>query len=164
MLYFIKRKESRHSLAAFKMSEIHRLSVNNLMRVVGLSGARNKKVQWHSSEITIRQLLTIQEFIELVRKILDDCRTPDGGIAIELIDFSTRVNIISAYAYVDLPENSEKLYYVVYGSDLYDKVCSVANKAQLESIAQSVRICADHIGFSDPCCCDTAEAEEPNNG
>lgn len=120
------------------METIHKLSLNNLKRVVGVSAKHNKKVQWHSSEITIKQLLSAQEYIAVTQDILRDCLAPDGTVAIELIDFAIRANIVAAYAYVELPTEFEELYYVLYASDLYDKVCSVANKAQIAAIKSSI--------------------------
>ena len=122
------------------METIHKLSLNNLKRVVGVSAKHNKKVQWRSSEITIKQLLSAQEYIAVTQDILRDCLAPDGTVAIELIDFAIRANIVAAYAYVELPTEFEELYYVLYASDLYDKVCSVANKAQITEIEKTIAI------------------------
>lgn len=116
------------------------LSLSNVRRIVGVSGKQYKKIVWHTSEIIVKPMLSISEYVQTVRKILNACRGPEDSIALELIDFAIRSNIISAYSFVQMPEDIDELYYIVYVSDLYDKICSVANKDQIESIKKSVML------------------------
>ena len=114
------------------------LSENDLRRIVGISGKQTKKIQWHTTQIYVKQFLSIQEYLDTINNIVRDCVDKDGNIIVELLDFSTRVNIISSYAYVELPENYEDVYYIVYASDLYDVVCSNVCKSQIEAIKQNI--------------------------
>lgn len=116
------------------------LSTNELKRITGVSQKQYKQVPWHTTTVTLKQLLTIQEYMETIQNIFHDCKTPDDGVAIELLDFATRVNIIAAYSFVKLPDNIDDLYYFVYASDLYDLICSNANISQIESIKQAVKL------------------------
>lgn len=120
------------------MSAVKILSENNVKRITGISGKQYKKVMWHTSEIIVKQILTISEYMSVVNNILKDCQAPDGSIVPELSDFAIRANIISAYGFIQMPEDIETLFYVVYSSDLYETICSAVNKAQLEAIKQSV--------------------------
>jgi len=117
---------------------VRTLSTNELRRITGVSQKQNKSVHWHTATIIVKQLLSIREFIDVVRKIIADCKTQDGEVELELLDFATRVNIIAYYAFIDLPKDIDELYYVVYASDLYDVVCSVANKEQVNSIKNAI--------------------------
>ena len=114
------------------------LSKNEVLRVTGVSGKQYKTIQWHTVQIVVRPLLNMEEYIKTVRAIVVDCMSKDGEIAIELLDFSTRLHIIAAYAFVELPDDMEQLYYVVYQSDLYDTVLKVANRAQIDAIIKTV--------------------------
>lgn len=122
------------------MATVSTLSKAALMRTVGVTAKQNKKVVWRTNSIIMRQILTAKEFISTVQNILHDCSSEDGSIAPELIDFAIRVNVISAYAYVELPSDFDELYYAVYASDLYEIVCKNTNSAQIDAIRQAVKI------------------------
>ena len=120
------------------MGSIPTVTANTLKRIAGVSGKQNKKVTWHSSTIVVKQLLPMDEFVRTVREIIHSCISPNGGFAIELLDFVMRVKIISSYAYVELPKELDDVYYVIYASDLFETVCSNINQAQLEAIKNTV--------------------------
>lgn len=104
---------------------------------------QSKKVVWHTSEVLIKHLLTLSEFVSTVRKIIDNCKSPDGKIAVELLDFSTRVGIITSYASVHVPEDINELYYIAYASGLYELICKNANESQICSVINTVHIMAN---------------------
>lgn len=114
------------------------LSANDIKRVAGVSKQRLKKIAWHTSEIVVKQSLSMDEFFGLIRDIMHDCTKEDGSVAIEFIDFSMRVNIISAYALVDLPKEPEDLFFATYSSDLYETICRAVNQNQLRAINRAI--------------------------
>lgn len=122
------------------MGAINKITANQLMHIAGVSAKQYKKVPWHTTTITVRQLLPAKECYGLIGDILNDCKSPNGEFIIELLDFSIRTHIISAYAFVSLPENPDDLYYLVYASDLYDVVCSTINQSQFEMIKYSIEL------------------------
>jgi hypothetical protein len=122
------------------MGQTTRLSANMINRMTSASGKQNQTITWHSTNLTVRHFLPIEEYVDCVRGIVDDCKAPDGSIAIELLDFSERLHIITAYAYVDMPEDFKQLYYIVYNSDLYDTVIKYVNDAQINAIHNTVAL------------------------
>lgn len=121
------------------MATANVLSANVLKQITGISAKQYKKVAWHTAELVVRQFLDVHEYMNLIHQILSDCKKPDGSIAFELIDFSCRVNIVATYAMVELPEKIDDMFYIMYGSDLYDTVIKVANGRQISSIYDTVR-------------------------
>ena len=116
------------------------MSANTLMQVTGVSGKQYKKVRWHDRELSIRQMLSVEEYVQTVQNILKDCSDGNQALVPELADFAIRKNIVSSYAFIDLPEDINNMYYVLYASDVYDLVCSVGNEDQIESIIRSVML------------------------
>lgn len=114
------------------------LSLNELKRNVGSPSEIVKSTRWHTSTIFIKYMLPLKEYIDIVHKIITYCTNSDGNIAIELLDFSTRINIISSYVFVELPEDIDELFNIAYNSGLYEIACSVANEAQIKSIIDTV--------------------------
>lgn len=121
------------------MGAINKITANQLMRIAGVSAKQYKKVPWHTTTLTIRQLLPAKDFVSLIKDIITDCESPEGELKLELLDFSIRVNIITAYALsIELPKEPDDLYYIAYASDLYKTVCSNINQEQLTSVLQTV--------------------------
>lgn len=124
------------------MEKIDRISLKNLDNLFD-DVPCYKTIKWHSYDIVLKQLLSFDQFVNVVRAIFKDCKIPDTDnmVQLELIDFAIKTNIISAYANVELPENSEDLYKVIYGTDLYELVCDNVSRVQVKSIIDSVMLC-----------------------
>lgn len=113
------------------------LSASNVLRIAGASGKQYKEVPWHTARIVVRQFLPFQEYMAAIHNIAKYCSVNDEP-AVELADFACRVGIITSYAFIELPEDFDTLYRIVYCSDLYDTVCSAANADQIRAIRKSV--------------------------
>lgn len=121
------------------MGDPRSLSSSELMHIAGDHDKHIRILRWHNTNISIRKIITLDEFVETVMNIVDTCIRDNGDVSIELFDFSMRVNIVGAYAYVSLPEDLEDLYYLMYSSDLFDFICENANNAQIAAIKSSAR-------------------------
>lgn len=115
------------------------LSAAKVIADTGDATNQYRNIQWHTSRVKVRLFIPAEEYMDIVHGVLDDCLTEDGTMAYELVDFSIRLHIINAYALVELPEDFEQLYEIAYYSGLYEQICTVANKAQIESIYSAVQ-------------------------
>ena len=120
------------------MGQTPKVTASTLKRIAGVSGKQYKKVTWHSATITVKQSLTVKEYIDTIHSIIQSCMTPDETCAVELLDFAIRSNVISSYAFVELPESLEDMFYIVYCSDLYETICRNSNSIQIDSIKETV--------------------------
>ena len=116
------------------MSKPNILSENMINHIFGVTSAPYKKVNWHNAELNVKPLLTFDEFSDAVYHTIQYCFDDEGRYIPELFDFALRVNILSTYALVELPKDFNRLYHVVYGSDLYDVVCKNVNAAQMSAL------------------------------
>lgn len=121
------------------MGNIRVLSANDLMRITGVKGKQYKDVQWHTDHVIMKHTLDASEFISVIMDTVKDCKSPDGRLAPELMDFAVRVNVIASYAFVELPEDAGALFYIAYASDLYDTIRKNANTSQIDAIMEAVR-------------------------
>ena len=110
------------------------LSAKDLMRF----GMRNYKevvdYNWHGKIIKIKYMLSREEMLNLIHDIENMCITESGNFIPGLLDFSIRLNVVSNYAYVELPDNMDDIYNVLYHSDIYDAVASNINQSQKNAI------------------------------
>lgn len=123
------------------MGQTKTLSKKELLRITGVAGKQYKSISWHSSQLIIKPLLTLPEYVDTVHRIICDCTGSDGTIAKELLDYSIRLHVIAAYSFVEVPEDLEQAYYIAYQSDLYDTVVKNVNAAQIDAIKKSVQMC-----------------------
>lgn len=124
------------------MKRIKTLSAEDLIMASGEAGSQNKTILWHHRELVIKQFLSLGEYIKTVRNIINECTDENGNVAVELVDFAIRVNIVNAFAYVELPKETDKLFYVIYSQDgIYDAVCRTANSCQINAIRSAVSMC-----------------------
>lgn len=118
------------------------LSAKELMKIGLRSYKESTPVNWHGKIINVRQLLSVEEEFSLIRKILKYCCNENTDQFIpELIDLSMRLNIVSYYSDVELPVDIEEQHKLLYCSDLFDIIVSHTNKAQIDSIMRSIRLC-----------------------
>lgn len=115
-----------------------RISADVVSRVASMSAKKHKKVVWHTANIRVAYSLGAKEFMDVYASIIRDCTTRDGECMLPLIDFSVRVNIIVAFSDVSLPDDMERLFDVIYGSDLYETVVRNANRAQIDALSRAV--------------------------
>lgn len=122
---------------------MERLSKSNLFRITGITGKQYKKIPWHDAFIYVKSIIPFKEMIGMVEYIVNSCIGKNGLFMPEFLDFSLRVCVLNYYSLVELPEDIEEKFYVVYQSDIYDTVVKHINKGQIESIKNSINMCVD---------------------
>ena len=123
------------------MGAIHSLSTEQLIQLAQLPTKKTKDIEWRGATITIKERLSLQEYMALVHKVLGEVQGPgDGNQALlyEMVDFALRANIIGSYAFVSLPKEWHTLFSVVYDTDLYECIVSHIDKQQLNSIIAAI--------------------------
>lgn len=111
-----------------------------------LRGANNapshRTVMWHGIAVTLRPLLPLVEVTQFVNSVMDSCYDKEHDVFVpDMIDFAFRVNAVSRYACVELPESIEEQYSILYNTDIFDTIVSYANAAQLQSIKDAINVC-----------------------
>lgn len=120
------------------MGQIPKVTASTLKRIAGVSGKQYKKVTWHSTTITVKQFLPINDYMNLVKHIIDDCSDNDDGVVVGLVDFAFKVNVVASYSFIELPKDINDMYYIICVSDLFETISSAINRNQLNSIANIV--------------------------
>lgn len=122
-----------------KMDNEYRvLPASKVRSVVGLRRVQYRKVVWHTAELWVRTLLDTQGYNNLISSIVEYCGRVDDAVELAMVDFATKLNIIIAYALVDLPDDIDDMYRVIYDSDLFKTVCTNVNSNQIQSVLNFV--------------------------
>ena len=102
---------------------------------VGMRGYKEYiDYNWHGKIISIKNLLSRDEYIKLIHDIGDMCISQDGNFVPEMLDFSVKLNIIINYALVEMPDDLDDIYELIYYSDLYNAVLKNISKSQVNSV------------------------------
>ncbi len=103
-----------------------------------------KIISWRAKRIVVRPLLSFGETIQIVNNVIDSCVDKSTGYFVpETLDFALRFHIVSMYASVEMPEDIDLQYTLLYATDLYDAIVNNVNKSQIEAIKNAVGICAN---------------------
>lgn len=123
-----------------KMASERKVSVEQLRKIGSAPASRT--VMWHGIAVTVRTLLPFSETVQFVGSVLASCydKSHDRFVP-EMKDFAIRANTVLRYACVELPDDFEEQYALLYTTDIYDFVLSVINRPQLDSILETINIC-----------------------
>ena len=115
-----------------------RISADKVMKF-GLRGYKEYiDYNWHGLMIKIRTLLSRDEEYEIVRSVVECCTCyGDNGeeyIVPENLELALRANVVIYYTDILLPNDIDEQHTLLFYSNLYDVVIEHANKAQIDSI------------------------------
>lgn len=111
-----------------------RLSVNAFEEVFKGSYSPTVSFEWNGLEVVVKKLLGIQEFMEFVRDVVENC-FPDGmTYTPEAKQLSIKFYVLERYANFTLPKNIESRYEMVYATDAFDEVIQRIDPVQLHEL------------------------------
>jgi len=77
-------------------------------------------VNWNGLEITVKNMLTVNELIELVNDVVGSCFLEDGTYVPELVKFLVREGVISHYTNLTMPKDIAESYEICMNNSLYE--------------------------------------------
>ena len=96
--------------------------------------------------ISVRPLLTFRETSCFVNTVMAACFDDEHGIAVpEAMDFAIRANTVLRYTNLELPEDLEEQYTILYGTDIYDTIRQNIQTAQLDAIIKTIELCMQRM-------------------
>ena len=108
------------------------------------------EIEWNGLKIQIKNRLTLDEsddfclLLTAIQFIGDD-----GSYRPTLRDFGVRSNIIKFYTNVELPEDVNDTYNLLYGNDLVETVRRYVDQVQLSSLLKSTEALVKHMATSE---------------
>lgn len=122
------------------MEKIKKITVEQLRSAN--SAPSHRVIMWHGIAVTLRPLLPLVEVTQFVNSVMNSCYDKEHDVFVpDMKDFAFRVNTVSRYACVELPQDIEEQYSILYNTDIFDTILSHINKAQIESIREAINTC-----------------------
>ena len=98
-----------------------------------------RTIMWHGIAVTVRTILPMSEAISFVDGIMKACYDKTHDIIMpEVMDFAFRFYVVTSYAHVEMPDNIEEQYELLYCTDVFDVIANAVNHAQLKSLRDTV--------------------------
>ena len=111
-------------------------------------------VDYYGNNLVIEKLIPFTTFDEIVSRVSDICFNSETGEYLpQNKDFAIRLCVINAYTNVNIPENVEHQYRILYGTDIVDTVLKYINRdqyiAMVDAINETIRARnnANYIAF-----------------
>ena len=123
------------------MSSLRPISAAQLQMQASPAGKQYKRIEWHNHlQLYVRPILSMREMVDTVRGIIGSVVDHEKEIyRPEMLDFAIRVWTVMSYALVELPDDAEEQYYLLYTTDLYDTVKKYINSGQFDAILSAVK-------------------------
>lgn len=95
-------------------------------------------VDFYGYELHIMYLVPYRVLVTLTQKIADNCFDEDGNYLPETLDYSVRATVVATYTNVQLPDDIEEQYYMLYATDLWQTVIDSISAEQFSIIQNCV--------------------------
>lgn len=120
-------------------NEIERISAGELLTTVGAVSVTDPAIlKWHGLEIVVKRRLSLKDMMRFVDYIVESCFDDDATYLPELKDFAIGCSIVDQYTNIDMPENSEEKYEVIYGSDLVNSILDCVDMRQFHKMLEAI--------------------------
>lgn len=119
-------------------NETKRISAEEFATASACNYADEEHVNWHGLKITIKHRVGLTDMMTIVQTATESAFSESGVFVPEVVEFAFHSGIIDKYTNVDLPENLEERYSLIYDSGIIDSVLQVADVDQLQSMEKAI--------------------------
>lgn len=131
---------------ATKLKKNGKISVGDIEKAVKDIYVPIKQIEWRGLTIDVKNTLNLDEMRVFVRSVITACFDANGvAYHPEMKDFAMRSVLIELYTNVSLPSGIDRIYDVVYCSDLVDVIYGAINQKQFEIMMDAVNDEIDYV-------------------
>lgn len=118
---------------------MNNISIEESKKIVDGLESNEVTVNWHGAKLCIKKTLPVKDMLEVVQNVVRGSFADDDlNYMPELTDFVLLREVMSKYTNVDLPEDTEELYELLYRTDLMDVVLDNINGRQFTKIYNAI--------------------------
>lgn len=122
-----------------------KVSIKDWERVVKGNFSACTTEPWFGVPVTIKYTISFSEMLEFVDGVVATCFDDEHGYLPEVRDFATYNNILKYYTNLTLPEDLDKKYDLIYGSNIIEFVMEHISALQWADIDASISRKIKHI-------------------
>ena len=119
--------------------KVKKISVNAFEEAAGIKYGETAEMKWKGLTIDVRHRLTLREMVWFVDDVVDSCfDDEDGTYYPQYEQFLICKNVVERYTNLTLPQNVEKQYELLVGSNIAAYVIEMVDKLQYDEIIRTI--------------------------
>lgn len=128
------------------MEKTKKINSTELLNIINKFDKEYTELSWNGVDIKIRHTLSFSVMMSFVDYVSKLCFSEESGAYLpEVKDFGIKTSILELYAGIEMPNEIEDMYKLVYHSDLVDRVIERINQTQLAEIVNAIEEKIKHI-------------------
>ena len=129
--------------------ETNKISTEALEQVLKDTYTPVSTIEWNGLELMVRRTITLAETMEFVKFVTDICFADETNEYIpEVRDYAIKLFILEHYTNLDLPEETEKKYAIIYQTDIMPTVLNMLDGQQFNDIIRAIDTKLDYMAES----------------
>lgn len=115
-----------------------KISVNELEKAIGDTRPVQTEIEWNGLKILVKEMLALDEVSDFVNAVTTACFDVDNyTFHPEWRDFVIRVAVVDLYTNLTMPRNPQKVYDILYRTQLFDAIVENVNRDQFDDIMRA---------------------------
>lgn len=102
------------------------------------------EIECNGVKVKVLYTVGVTGVFNIVKRVSELIYGKDGEFRPEIIEALTKAFIIGEYTDVDISDDIETMFSLVYGTDLYNLVSGKINQSELSMIERAVKSSVDH--------------------
>lgn len=134
------------------MAKVKKVSINAFEKAVKECHENTVVAEWNGLEVVITHTISLQDMMNLVAEVADNCFLDDGRYIPEMMQPLLDCGVVERYTNISLPSNLAARYELVMKSGIMDFIMPKINSNQYSDIVVAIR---DKVDYA----CDSNTAE-----
>lgn len=97
------------------------------------------------TDVTIKYMIDFEDMLEFVEEVVANAFDSEGEYIPAVIDYMIKRNVIRRYSDIELPDDVNEEYSIIYQTDMFEQVSESINKSQLNEIINSIDHKIEHL-------------------
>lgn len=105
-----------------------------------VAGPNEVSVEYEGITVQVKKFVNMANVIGMVETVVASCVNKETGDYIPYVmDYALRSEFVERYTNLTLPADTERRYYLLCATDLFDHLVSYVNQDQFASIVRAIR-------------------------
>lgn len=120
------------------ITEMTNTNRNQMIQLVSDITAPSYEFEWMGIVAQAKDIILLQDMLEFVNDVVELCFDSEGNYVPELYDFAIRREVVMKYTTIEMPDDAEMQYKILFATSLFDIVMEYVNKKQFNEMIRAI--------------------------
>ena len=120
------------------ITEMTNTKRNQMIQLVSDITAPSYEFEWMGIVAQAKDIILLQDMLEFVNDVVELCFDSEGNYVPELYDFAIRREVVMKYTTIEMPNDAEMQYKILFATSLFDIVMEYVNKKQFNEMIRAI--------------------------